>query len=611
MNLRMPISIRLLAPAEEADEENNLYLKPLGWAVIKRLFGYTRTTREKVIGLVLLTLVRSMQIPALVWIAARVIAGPVANHNYRGVVFGSILYLSLAVATETMFHFRQRYALEVGEIAISRIRSDIARALIRQPISFYNRTKLGVILSSFTSDLDLVRTGIQDVGFMAVVQIGQMAFAATIMACCDWRLFLVLAAVAPVLWGINVHFRMRFSRLSRESQRSFGDVTAAIAESVNGIRVTQAFSRQKKNVGLFRRTLIQHASSNTELARTAGKMTPLIELNGQLFVSLLLLIGGFRLSHGTLPIENLILFFFMANQFLSPITTISALYSQALMAMAGAERIFALLDTKPDWTDSADARDFVLTENAQGIRVEFRSVTFGYEPEQPILHELNLVAEKGQMVALVGHTGSGKTSVVNLIAKFYLPTSGNILFDGQDIRALTSDSIHQALGLVQQQNVLFSGTVADNIRLGRPFATDAEIRCAVAQLGFLDVIEALPAGLQTQVGENGNTLSIGQRQLVCIARAFLPNPKLIILDEATSALDALTDMRVQQALSVLLHGRTSFVVAHRLSTIRNADLVLVLQEGRIVERGKHAELVRANGRYASLHRQFLPIETLP
>ena len=245
---------------------------------------------------------------------------------------------------------------------------------------------------------------------------------------------------------------------------------------------------------------------------------------------------------------------------------------------------------------------------ALGARVEFSSVGFAYDAGRPVLHEVSFTAEAGQMVALVGHTGSGKSSIINLVAKFYLPTSGDVLMDGREIRTLTSHSLHRQMGMVQQQNFLFSGTVLENIRVGRPQASDAEVHAAARELDCLDLLEALPRGLLTEVGEKGGGLSGGQRQLVCFARALLADPRILILDEATSAIDALTEARLQRALVKLLRGRTSFVVAHRLSTIRHADLVLVLDGGRVVERGTHATLMSQNGHYAELHRQFVQVD---
>jgi ATP-binding cassette subfamily B protein len=448
-----------------------------------------------------------------------------------------------------------------------------------------------------------------------------MFFAAIVMALTDWILFLIVVAMAPVLWFLNRHFRLRFSQLSRSASDSFSRVTATLAESVGGMRVTQGFVRQETNLGLFRSLLADHAQYNIALARASALLTPLLELNSQFFIAMLLLLGGWRVFGNEMSIGDLITFFMFANIFFAPIPTIGTQYQQAQVAMASAERVFKLIDATPDWTDAENAtalpdpRAPSLTadqstssappQETRGIRVEFRHVYFGYDPAKPVLHDVSFTAEPGQTIALVGHTGSGKSSIINLVSKFYLPTRGEVLIDGREIRTLTSHSVHRQTGIVQQQNFLFSGTLLDNIRVARPSATDDEVRAAARQLDCLDLLEMLPRGLHTEVGERGAGLSLGQRQLVCFTRALLADPRLVILDEATSSIDAITESRLQKALAELLRGRTSFIVAHRLSTIRHADQVLVLEQGRVIEHGTHVELVSRRGHYAALYRQFI------
>lgn len=589
------------------DDEDEELQKPLEWGLIRRLFTYTAPIKGKVTWLILLTFIRSAQLPALGWVMSLVIKGPITGRDLAGLALGVAGYGLLALSTDGLFHFRQRFALEIGETVVNGLRRDIFAVTMRQPMSFFNRVKIGRVIGRVTSDVEAVRVGIQDVLFVSVIQVGSMLFTAAVLLWIDWVLFLVVLAMAPVLWALNRHFRVKLSHYSRASQESFSRVTATLAESVNGIRVTQGFVRQETNAGLFRSLLADHAKYNIALARTSAILTPLLELNSQFFVATLLMFGGWRVFHGHMEIGGLITFFLLANQFFAPISIIGNQYNQALTAMAGAERVFRLIDVKPEWEDDP-AAGALPAPRGTGAKVEFRNVTFGYDPAKPVLHDVSFTAGPGQTVALVGHTGSGKSSIINLVSKFYLPTRGEVLVDGREIRSVTSHSLHRQMGMVQQQNLLFSGTVLENIRLAKPEATEEEVRAAARRLDCLDLLESLPQGFATEVGERGAGLSLGQRQLVCFTRALVADPRIVILDEATSSIDAITEARLQKALVELLRGRTSFVVAHRLSTIRHADLVLVLDQGRVIERGTHAALLAQSGHYAALYRQFVQMD---
>ena len=576
--------------------------RPLDLRLIARLFESTDRWRRQRFWLLLAVLTRAVQLPALTGLVAAVIRGPIAAGDAGGIAVGAIAFAVLAVSTQVVLHYRQRLALELGEAVVCDLRCRLFRHIQTMPMRWFHTNRVGRVVSRMTSDLEDVRVGVQDVFFVSLVQFVQMLIAAAAMLWYDRVLFLTVLLLAPVIWLINRHFHRRLSVALRDMRESFSRVTATLVESVVGIRVTQSFGREAENARLFADLAADHAAWNTRVLRTQGTFLPLLELNSQVCMAVLLLAGGYRvLTPGSATdIGDVVGFFFMASLFFAPISILGSQYNQALTAMAGAERLYRLLDTEPEWGDVADAVEL------RPIRghVEFREVHFGYEPGRPVLHGISFTAQPGQMIALVGHTGSGKSSIISLIARFYRATEGQVLVDGLDILQLQDQSLHRQLGMVQQQNFLFSGTVADNIRFGCPDADDERVRDVLRRLDCEDLLESLPDGLQTLAGEGGSALSAGQKQIICYARALLADPAILILDEATSSIDSGTEARLQRALDRLIYGRTSFVVAHRLSTIRRADQVLVLDHGKIVERGTHRELLHAGGAYSVLHAGF-------
>ena len=578
---------------------------PLQGRLLRRILTYTRPYRSRRNWLFVLTFARGLQLPALAWMIGQTINGPIAGRDMPGIFVHATIYLLLVLAMVVTLHFRQRFALELGEAVAHDMRSEYFRKLTSLPMSFFNKTKFGRIISRLTSDIDSVRVALQDVVFVVTIQAVQMSVAALLMAWYNWKLFSLMLLFVPLIWVLNANYRREVTHALRKLQETWSRVSSTLAESVGGIRVTQAFVRQEINAGFFRKLVNIHGSNNVGVARASAVFIPLLQMKSQLFLSLMALFGGYGALRwqGRLHMEvgDLVMFFFLANFFFDPVQVIGNQYNQALTAMAGAERYFRMLDLQPEWADGPSTKPLPPIKG----RVEFERVDFEYEPGRPVLRDISFVAEPGQTVALVGHTGSGKTTIVSLLQKFYLPLCGRVLVDGRDLVEATSDSLHAQMGSVQQSNVLFAGTVLDNIRLARPQATEPEVLATLRALDCLDLLQALPEGLQTRVGERSASLSMGQRQLICFARALLAEPRIVVLDEATSAIDSVTETRLQRALEILLRGRTAFVVAHRLSTIRKAGLVLVIDQGRIVERGTHLTLVAAGGTYARLHAEFI------
>ncbi len=485
----------------------------------------------------------------------------------------------------------------VGERILTDLRKKLFRHLQRLSLGYFERNRAGAIISRITNDVEALDQLVTD-GVTSLVQNSLMLIgSAVILFWLDWRLALAALIVFPFMSIATAIFRRRSARAYRRVRERLGAVTASLQEDISGVRVLQAFHREERNEKLFRDVNDHYREANQETVVLSGVYFPFVDFLSSLATAIVLGYGGYLVFDNSMSIGTLFAFIGYLANFFDPVQQLSQLYNTFLAAVAALDKIIDVLDEEPEILDNPGAADLA---QIQG-HVAFENVRFGYGQGPEVLHGISLDVPAGTTVALVGHTGAGKSTIAKLLSRFYDPREGAITIDGTDLRDVTQESLRRQLGIVPQEGFLFAGTVLENIRFGRPDATPEEVSAAASAVGAHEFILALEDGYETQVAERGTRLSIGQRQLVAFARALLADPRILILDEATSSVDIGTERRIEEALATLLAGRTAFIIAHRLSTIRSADLIVVLEHGVVVEQGTHEQLLAREGRYLALY----------
>ncbi len=521
----------------------------------------------------------------------------------RVLVIASLLFVALALSVY-VFQAASTYSTAwIGQKFMRDLRVRLFSHYQRLSMSFFDRENSGRLVSRMTADMNAL-TDLLNNGFLVIVQ-SMLLLAGTIaiLFALSWRLALVTLVIIPPLVIGTAIFRVYSARAYESVRDRIADVLVHMQESLAGIRVVKAFGRERYNMERFGAVNEDNFAANLRTVHLSAMYIPLVEGLGGIGIGIILYFGGRWVIGDAVTIGTVAAFIFYLDFIFQPIQRLSQMYDMFQSALAALNKIFGLLAVEPEVAEP-DQPERLPEAISGGIR--FEGVTFGYDPENPVLHGVDFAIEPGQRVALVGPTGAGKSTIAKLALRFYDPTEGRVLFDGYDVRDLRSADLRRAVTLVPQEGFLFSGTIRENILFGRPQASDEELVGSCRSLGIHDFIESLEDGYDTAVSPRGSRLSAGQKQLVSLARAFLADSPVLILDEATSSLDPSTEERVEDAVRRLYLSRTTVIVAHKLSTARHADRVLVIEDGRIVEDGHHDDLTRRDGLYAALYRRWAP-----
>jgi len=590
-----------LQSAFDSDEEDSLG-KIYDWGVIRRLPRYLALVKAWMAlgatGMVIRT-VASLASPYLVAIG---ISRFIQTGNLSGLNIIVIVFVGAALLAWGGQYLETRYLYFAGDAILRSLRTEMFDHLQKLSLRFFDHNKVGKIMSRVQNDVQQLQQLITE-GFLTIItSVLTLAGIAVVMIIMNAKLALLTLAVVPVL-GILIFVWQKYARRAFiKVRQAIAVVNAQLQEGISGVRVTQSLSREKTNFAQFDSINREHLNANVDASRLTSFMMPIVEIMNAIAFSLVLVVGGYQVLAGETDVGVLIGFLLYIQRFFAPVLELTMQYTELQRAMASGVRIFELLDVEPEIKDSPEAIELPQVRG----EVEFQNVSFGYQPGVEVLRNINFKVTPGETVAIVGQTGAGKSSLVNLLARFYEVEKGKIAVDSYDINSITQQSLRRQMGMVPQDPFLFSGSIEDNIRYGNTSASREEVIEAAKAVGADDFITHLEHGYDTPVGERGHNLSAGQRQFICLARAILNNPPILILDEATSNVDTNAERLMQESLRRLTKGRTCLIIAHRLSTVTNADRIIVLESGKIAETGSHQQLMDKQGLY---YRMFQTLST--
>jgi len=584
------------------DHEEERYTRKISdRALIARLLKYLVKYKRRFIITVVAVVVVSLTGLLPPYLLKVAIDNYIKNSDLAGLTFISIILVGVYLVNWVSNYQRTYQMSWMGQNMVNELRKQLFSHLQELSFSFYDRSEAGEIISRVTNDTDTLSEifvqGVVGVISDVLTLVGIVA----IMLWLSIHLTLAAFSVMPALVLLMLVFQSRLRKAYRATRKKIAAVTSRFEESISGIREIQSFTREQDTMKGFRQANVENLQANVQAGKLFALLMPAVQIIGAVGTCVVLWFSGILTISGGITLGIVVAFLLYVNKFFSPLVDLTTFYNTLQSAMSAAERIFVTLDTKLEITDAPNAIEL---SHVTG-EIVFSHVTFGYDPARPVLKDVNILVDPGKTLAIVGPTGAGKSTIAKLLSRFYETQKGTITVDGYDVQKMTLNSLHKQMGVVLQEPFLFSGTIMENIKYGKLDAPDDKVKQVAKTVGIHEFISSLSQGYETDVGERGVRLSVGQRQLVSFARALLRDPPILILDEATSSVDPYTELKIKKALSVLLKNRTSLVIAHRLSTVRNADNIVVIDEGRIIEEGNHVELMKKKGMYYRLYeKQF-------